>query len=61
MKALAAKIVGRVKRLPVIRHTRFLYHAVRFERHVRLWQKMGFLVPQESDMRHLRAIWEGRA
>lgn len=50
-----------VKRWPIIRHVRWFFLAWGFER---WWQDYGRhlgAVPNQSDLRFLEAVWEGRA
>jgi hypothetical protein len=52
-----------MKRLWGLRHLRWLYYTIRVHRFARAWGAIGIGlgVPNEADLRHLQAIWEGRA
>lgn len=51
-----------LKRLPIIRHVRYFWHAFWFSRFLRQCQRSGLgWFPQESDVQHLQDIWDGRA
>lgn len=51
-----------MKRWPIIRHVRYLWHAYWLDRWVRMWAQSGIGVgPAESDLRHLERIWRGEA
>jgi hypothetical protein len=53
---------GDVKRWWGIRHLRYWWHVAGLNLHLARWEAMGFVpVPQQSDLDHLQAIWEGRA
>ena len=52
--------VPRWKRLPVIRHIRFIYYSVQIERHNRFWSSLGKM-PSGYDEWYLHAIYTGRA
>ena len=49
-----------LKRLPIIRHVRWLIWAWRVERHYAMWRELGSLPAyREHDDRVLDAIWRG--
>jgi hypothetical protein len=51
-----------MKRLPIIRHIRWLITAWKIERHYAVWLELGFLpVHRASDDAHLDDIWSGKA
>jgi hypothetical protein len=53
---------GDVKRWWGIRHLRYWWHVAGLNLHLARWEAMGFVpIPQQSDLDHLQAIWEGRA
>jgi hypothetical protein len=50
------------KRLPIIRHLRWIYHSYRVEQHYAFWAEMGYLpVNREIDDAQLDRIWRGAA
>lgn len=52
-----------MKKLPIIRHVRWLYLSWRVHRWAASWASLGIGlgVPNESDLRHLERIWKGEA
>lgn len=52
-----------MKRWPIIRHIRWVYLSYRVHQWARACGRMGLGlgVPHDSDLRHLQAIWDGRA
>lgn len=51
-----------MKRLPIIRHIRFFYHAYMLDRHLRAYRSMGLgYGVQQSDLDTLDKIWKGEA
>ena len=52
-----------MKRLPGIRHLRWIWGTWRVIRHASAWGRIGIGTgePAESDLQHLDAIWRGRA
>ena len=52
-----------MKRRPVIRHLRYYWHRWRVYRWARTWARLGIGLgwPNQSDLDHLKAIWEGKA
>jgi hypothetical protein len=51
-----------MKRLPGIRHIRWLYHGIRMHIHAQRWASMGIGlgVPNDADLEELQRIWEGK-
>jgi hypothetical protein len=51
-----------MKKLPIIRHIRWLYLSWRVDRHYRAWAALGMLpVNRKMDEDMLAAIWRGKA
>lgn len=52
-----------MKRLPLIRHVRFWWHSYRVHRWAYMWGQAGIGLgwPNQSDLRWLQDIWEGKA
>jgi hypothetical protein len=50
-----------MKTWPIIRHLRYFYWARRLAQWFALWQQVGALHVQESDLQYLDDIWHGRA
>lgn len=52
-----------MKRLPIIRHLRWLWHGFWMLYYAQRWAEsgIGLGVPNEADERELAAIWEGKA
>ena len=52
-----------MKRLPVIRHIRYYWNAVRLALFVSAMAQLGLGLghPNPADVEHLRRIWEGKA
>ena len=51
-----------MKRLPIIRHIRWLYLSWRVEQHYRNWAMLGMLpINRHLDDAHLDRIWRGEA
>lgn len=49
-----------IKRLPVIRHIRWLWLSWCLDRHLSNCSQMGIgFVPQDSDIAYLEAVWRG--
>ena len=49
-----------IKRLPIIRHLRWLIWSWRVEQHYAMWRHLGYLpVYREHDDAVLDAIWRG--
>ena len=51
-----------MKRLPGIRHLRYLWHQYWCWKHAQTWGALGIGLgfPNETDEEMLRGIWEGR-
>lgn len=49
-----------MKRWPIIRHVRWLWHSYHFNRHAAHWMALGYF-PQQSDIDRLKAIKDGHA
>jgi hypothetical protein len=49
-----------IKRLPIIRHVRWLYLSWRVEQHYAMWAQLGMLpTHRDRDQAVLDAIWRG--
>jgi hypothetical protein len=49
-----------IRRLPIIRHIRWLYYSIKVEQHYAMWRDLGMLpVYREHDDAVLDAIWRG--
>ena len=51
-----------MKRLPIIRHFRWLYLSWQVEKHYAMWARLGMLpVNRHRDDERLDAVWRGEA
>lgn len=52
-----------MKRWPIIRHIRWFYLNIQVHRYARMWARHGIGIghPHPSDLKHLDAIWKGKA
>lgn len=49
-----------MKRWPVVRHIRYVYHHIQIERWYRLWAKLGrHDMNKSKDLEYLARIWKG--
>jgi hypothetical protein len=46
-------------RWPIIRHIRWFVLMWRFQRWMSVWAKLGYPIPQRSDLEYLDRVWKG--
>ena len=49
-----------MKKLPIIRHIRFCYHAIKFHLWWKAFGRHYWLAPNGDDQEYLKAVWEGK-